>query len=242
MPRIDCSSKAYPGLLLTLEGCDGCGKTTQAAELARLLTSCNYEVVQLREPGGTAISEQIRTILLNPDNGAMAHEAELLLYEASRAQLVQERIVPALERGAIVVCDRYIDSTYAYQAFGRNLDRDMVRKANAMGSCGLVPNRTLILSMDVERAYRRALDRDPEGSLNRMERAGLQFQQRVHRAYEELAQQDTKRIRMLNAEGSRREVTARMVAKLKDLVPRLETAFANDGVGGDVRTGERACP
>ncbi len=226
MSHTKMSSATYPGLFFTLEGCDGCGKTTQAAELASLLRACNYEVVQVREPGGTAISEQIRHILLNPDNAAMAAEAELLLYEASRAQLVQEVIIPALRRGAAVVCDRYTDSTYAYQVSGRNLNKDMVLAANAMGSCNVVPTRTLVLSMNVEEAYKRALS-GSRGSADRMEMAGLQFQQDVYRAYEELAHSEPERIRIIDAQGTKDEVCARIVDELSDLVPELKQAYTD---------------
>ena len=226
MSHTQLSPATYPGLFFTLEGCDGCGKTTQAAELASLLRACNYEVVQVREPGGTAISEQIRHILLNPDNAAMAAEAELLLYEASRAQLVQEVIIPALRRGAAVVCDRYTDSTYAYQVSGRNLNKDMVLAANAMGSCNVVPTRTLVLSMNVEEAYKRALNGSC-GSADRMEMAGLQFQQDVYRAYEELAHNEPERIRIIDAWDTKDEVCARIADELSDLVPALKQAYVN---------------
>ena len=158
----DAQTMAAPsgrrGTFLSLEGIDGCGKSTQAALLADRLEAAGHEVVRLREPGGTAISEKIRTILLDPENGAMADECELLLYEASRAQLVREVIAPALARGAVVVCDRYLDSTYAYQAGGRGLDAALVVRCNELGSCGVLPDRTLVLDLNCEDALAEEVD------------------------------------------------------------------------------------
>ena len=133
------------GVFITLEGADGCGKSTQAALLETRLAALGREVVRLREPGGTAISEKVRALLLDPANEDMSPECELLLYEASRAQLTRQVIKPALACGAVVLCDRYYDSTYAYQAGGRGLDEALVRRANELGSCGRVPDRTLVL-------------------------------------------------------------------------------------------------
>ena len=138
---------------MTLEGIDGCGKSTQAALLADHLEASGHEVVCLREPGGTAVSEKIRQLLLDPVNDEMADECELLLYEASRAQLVRQVIEPALERGAVVVCDRYFDSTYAYQHGGRGLDRTLVERCNELGSCGRRPDVTLVFDLDPTVAF-----------------------------------------------------------------------------------------
>ena len=144
------------GVFITLEGADGCGKTTQAALVAAEFESRGREVVRLREPGGTAISEKVRALLLDPANAEMVPECELLLYEASRAQLTRQVIEPALARGAVVLCDRYYDSTFAYQAGGRALDDALVRRANVLGSCGVSPDRTLVFDLDPAVAYARA--------------------------------------------------------------------------------------
>ena len=151
------------GLFITLEGADGCGKSTQAAILADRIAATGREVVRLREPGGTAVSEKIRALVLDPENSEMAPECELLLFEASRAQLVRQVIEPALARGAVVVCDRFYDSTFAYQAAGRSLAEPTIRAANALGSCGVAPDRTLVLDMDTDDALSRAT-RDGGGS------------------------------------------------------------------------------
>lgn len=202
------------GVFITLEGADGCGKSTQAARLADALEASGREVVRLREPGGTAISEKVRAILLDPANAEMCPECELMLYEASRAQLVREVVEPALSRGAVVLCDRFYDSTYAYQAGGRSLPEDLVRRANALGTCGLDPDRTLVFDLDPELAYARAT----AGGADRMEAEGLAFQRRVRDAYLRLAQAEPARVRVVDASGEREAVAGRVLAAIADLV------------------------
>ena len=202
------------GALITLEGIDGCGKSTQAALIADDFAAAGAEVVRLREPGGTDISEKIRRLLLDPANSAMAAECELLLYEASRAQLVRETIQPALERGAVVVCDRFYDSTSAYQAAARGLDEDLVRRANELGSCGVVPTRTLVFDLDPRIAWSRAT----AGGADRLEAEGLAFQTRVREGFRRLAAAEPGRVRLLDAEGSVEDVHARATGELADLL------------------------
>ena len=166
---------ASRGVFVTLEGVDGCGKSTQVGVLADALEAAGVPCLRLREPGGTAIGEKVRAILLDPANDEMAVECELLLYEASRAQLVRQVVEPALAAGKVVVCDRFCDSTYAYQAGGRGLDRGLVRRANELGTCGVVPDRTVLLDMDPAAALARATS----GGADRLEAAGLALQERV---------------------------------------------------------------
>ena len=205
------------GTFISLEGVDGSGKSTQARRLAAALGRAGAEVVPLREPGGTRVSERVRALLLDPAGAPMAPEAELLLYEASRAQLVREAIEPALARGAVVVCDRFADSTYAYQAWGRGIDEGVVRAANALGTCGLAPDRTLVLDLDPERALGRAT----RGAADRMEREGVGLQRRVRRGYLALAEAEPSRVRVVDAEGGEEVVWARVVAALADVLPQL---------------------
>ena len=202
------------GVFITLEGADGCGKATQAALLADALVARGCEVVRLREPGGTQISEKIRELLLDPANADMSAECELLLYEASRAQLTRQVIEPALARGAVVLCDRYYDSTYAYQAGARGLDEALVRRANLLGSCGTVPDRTLVLDLEPTLAYARAT----AGGADRMEAEGLAFQERVRAAYLRLSAEEPDRVRVVDASGERDEVAARLLAEIGDLL------------------------
>lgn len=205
------------GIFITLEGVDGCGKSTKGRYLAEELTAAGREVVSLRDPGSTEISERIRAILLDPEVEGMVHECELMLFEAARAQLTREVIMPALERGAVVVCDRYCDSTFAYQAAGRGLSEQLVRDANAMGSCGLVPDRTIVFDLEVDESFERAT----RHGTDRMELDGEPFQKRVREGFLRLAAEEPERVRVVNAHGEKLEVYARMRAELIDLFPEL---------------------
>lgn len=205
------------GLFITLEGADGCGKSTQAAILADRIAATGREVVRLREPGGTAVSEKIRALVLDSENSEMASECELLLFEASRAQLVRQVIEPALARGAVVVCDRFYDSTFAYQAAGRSLAEQTIRAANALGSCGVAPDRTLVLDMDTDAALSRAT-RD---GADRMEAEGVAFQRRVREGYLRLVAEEPRRVRRVDATGTVEEVAGRLADALADLLPDL---------------------
>lgn len=208
------------GLFITLEGPDGCGKTTQTTRLNTALLEAGYSVCRLREPGGTKVSEKIRTLLLDTANAGMCSECELLLYEASRAQLVHEVIEPALAADTLVLCDRFFDSTYAYQAGGRGLLDSLVRQANTLGSLGRKPDRTLVLDMPVEQSFARAT----ATGVDRMETAGLEFQQRVRSAYVRLAKEEPKRVKLVDATGSPEEVFVRVCRALADLLPTLAEA------------------
>lgn len=163
------------GRLLVLEGVEGAGKTTQAARLSSALRSAGHEVVAVREPGGTSLGERIRGLLL-AEQGEMSPAAEALLFMASRAELVQLVIRPALDRGAVVIADRFFLSTYAYQSGGRGLPERLVREANAMATGGLMPDLTLLLRLPPDDGLARAAGR---GAADRMEREGNDFHARV---------------------------------------------------------------
>ena len=187
---------------ITLEGVDGAGKSTQARLLARALDLAGYQVVTLREPGGTAISEKIRALLLDPANTAMGDTCELLLYEAARAQLVHEVIAPALAAGKVVLCDRFYDSTTCYQAFADGLDRQMVRDANNLAVAGTHPALTL------EQA---ALRMAARGAADRMEAKGMAFQERVYQGFCSIAAEEPNRVKLIDATASIEEVFAQTV-------------------------------
>lgn len=205
---------SYTGLFITLEGVDGCGKSTQGSLLANALEATGREVVRLRDPGSTRLSEKIRLMLLDPGNDEMCYECELLLYEAARAQMVREAIEPALRRGAVVLCDRFSDSTYAYQAAGRGLSAQTIEVANELGCCGVKPDVTLVFDLEAEVALSRATH---EGA-DRLEGEGMRFQRRVHEGYAELARREPDRVRMVDAVGTVEVVHARVVEALRDVV------------------------
>lgn len=138
------------GLFVTFEGGEGSGKTTQLKLLANRIRASGQEVIESHDPGGTGIGKEIRTLLLDPGPAPISAATELLLYEASRAQLVRELIAPALARGTIVLCDRFTDSTVAYQGCGRGIDRDLIRQLNRFATDGLVPDLTILLDLDPE--------------------------------------------------------------------------------------------
>ncbi|MBQ9005460.1 MAG: dTMP kinase [Atopobiaceae bacterium] len=205
------------GTFISFEGIDGCGKSTQVKYIVSALKELGANCVCLREPGGTAISEKIRGLLLDPQNMEMRPEAELLLYEASRAQLVRQVIEPALAAGSIVLCDRYFDSTFAYQAAARGLDEDVVRTANELGSCGFVPDATIVFDLDVETALTRAT----RGGADRLEAEGVAFQRRVRDGYLRSAELESERIRLVDADGTPEQVFGRLVEALVPVLPVL---------------------
>jgi len=194
-------------LFITFEGPDGSGKTTQARLLAARLRSQGHDVISVREPGGTAISDQIRQIVHDVRNVEMQPKAELLLYSASRAQLVEQVIRPHLARGGIVICDRYADSSLAYQGYGRGLDLDMVQRIQAFATDGLTPDLTFYLDLDVEEGLRRRLASRAEW--NRLDDQELDFHRRVREGYARLIAADTTgRWRVINAARSVDEIHA----------------------------------
>jgi dTMP kinase len=200
-------------LFITFEGVDGCGKTTQAALFAGALETAGASVVRLREPGGCEISEKIRGVILDPENVEMSSECELLLFEAARAQLVKQVVEPALETGAWVVCDRFADSTTAYQAGGRGLDPALVEDANRLGMCGIEPDVTVVLDIDVETAATR-VDGD-----DRMEQAGSELQRKVGEAYRAIAAADSERVVLVDGRGTPEEVRRRVMDAILPHVP-----------------------
>ena len=159
------------GLFITFEGIDGCGKSTQARGLERRLEKEGNAPLLLREPGGTPISEDIRKVLLNPDNSSMAPENEALLLAASRSQLLKEVIIPRLEKGTIILCDRYIDSTLAYQGFGRDLSQEWLRQINRLAFELAIPDKTFLFDLPVDVALSRLGDRQRD----RIEATGVDF-------------------------------------------------------------------
>lgn len=199
------------GVFVTLEGGEGCGKSTQAARLVTALEAAGVDVRFLREPGGTVLGERLREILLDVRYAGMSPRAELLLYEAARAQLVDDVIGPALDAGAVVVCDRFYDSTTAYQGHARGLGAEAVRIHNAFATDGLVPDVTLVLDIDAAHGLVRAVG---EGA-DRLESEALEFHERVRQGFLAIARDEPGRVRVIDATGTPDEVWERVAEALR---------------------------
>ena len=207
------------GKFITFEGGEGCGKSTQVGLLVQALEERGYEVLQVREPGGTAVGEKIRTLLLDKENDGLDPVAELMLYEAARAQICSQVIRPALAAGKIVVCDRFYDSTVAYQGFGRGIDVQMIERLNAAATGGLTPDMTLMLFIDPADGLRRAKGvSGGDGAGDRIESAGLAFHQRVHDGFARIAMEQPARVAAIGAQGSIDEVHEAILARVLPLL------------------------
>ncbi|MBI1317436.1 MAG: dTMP kinase [Candidatus Hydrogenedens sp.] len=203
------------GLFISFEGVEGCGKSTQLRLLEEYLRAQGRDCVVTREPGGVPIAEAIRELLLNPDHEAMTPEAELLLYAAARAQHVGEKIVPALEAGKVVLCDRFADSTTAYQGGGRGFDTARLAQLHGWATGGRWPDRTLLLDLDAEAGLERARQR---GRRDRIEREDIAFHQRVRQAYLDLAVLEPERIKVVSASGSIEEIHQQIRGLVDELI------------------------
>lgn len=188
------------GLFITFEGPDGCGKTTQMKLLAEYFEKKGKEVVLTREPGGKGLGEKVREILLNYD-GEVSDRCESFLFLADRAQNIDIIVNPAVKKGKIVLCDRHIDSTVAYQGYGRGLNIDRINMLNNLATNGKKPDLTLVFDVDVETSMKRV-----GKEKDRMESAGIDFHNRVRKGYLELAKQEPKRIKVLDATKSIEEI------------------------------------
>lgn len=181
------------GLLITLEGIDGCGKTTQAGILQRNLEEKGIQFVAIREPGGTAVGEDIRQVLLH-NHDSLSLQAELLLYMAARSELTEQVILPSLLAGKVVVCDRFIDSTVAYQGYGGGADLKLVHFLNQKATGGVSPDLTILLDLPVEEAAGRRGD-----SADRMEKNDYNYHRRVRHGYLEIARREPQRVVVVDA-------------------------------------------
>jgi dTMP kinase len=222
------------GLFITFEGTEGSGKSTQIALLCKRLASLGHTVCALREPGGTPIGEEIRHTLKHSDiNHGMTSETELLLMNASRAQLVEEMIRPALKGGGIVVCDRFYDSTIAYQGHGRGLDLAMVRQIIACAVGGTRPDLTLLLMVPVKMSEARRLGRLLPGLENvrdRMEEADRGFFERVEEGYRKLAAAEQDRIKTIDATLAVERVSEEIWKAVEPLLARVQPSPRNPTV------------
>ena len=203
------------GLFITFEGIDGCGKSTQTSLCKTWLEEQGRQVLLVREPGGTKIGEKIRSLLLDKENGAMAPMTELFLFEAARAQIVEETIKPALSEGKVVICDRFFDSSVAYQGCARGLGAEMVSRLNMDATGGLAPDITFFLDISVEEAIKR---RNARGEAkDRIESAGDSFQEKVREGFI-LAASNDKRIVTVDAKSSPEIIFEQIRQKIQALL------------------------
>ena len=193
---------------ITFEGGEGCGKSTQIRLLADRLRAAGKEVLLTREPGGTALAEKIRTLVREESDDPPNSRAETLLFLASRAQVVEGVIRPALESGTWVLCDRFADSTFAYQGYGRGLDLDELRRINSFATGGLAPDRTILLNVspEVSATRMRAREAATNTGADRMEKAGDDFHFRLRQGFLELAAAEPERFSVIQADGAVEEV------------------------------------
>lgn len=209
-----------PGLFLSFEGCEGSGKTTQIRLLERRLHGSGVPVIVMREPGGTAEGEVIRDLLQSTHRGdGMAPETELFLFAAARAQLTRKAIRPALAEGVVVMADRYLDSTTAYQGYGRRLDLRTVAAVNELATGGLRPDRTVLIDVDAGIGLRRSRGRQETlFQLDRIEQEALSFHERVRRGYLEIARSAGARVRVVDGNGSPEQVERLVRDVLSDVL------------------------
>ena len=194
------------GLFITFEGSDGSGKTTQYRLFAKYLKEQSFDVITTRDPGGTEISEKIRTLILDPDNKEMTDMTEAFLFAASRTQHVSQLIRPAVEEGKIVLCDRFMDSSIAYQGYGRGLG-DCVRQINEVAVMGMQPDLTFFLDLKPEDGRKRNIR---AGKADRLEQQDIEFHDRVYEGYRKLAEIYSSRFIIIDASGSIDEVQERI--------------------------------
>ena len=205
------------GLFVSFEGIDGCGKSTQVACAKRLLEQRRVPCFVTREPGGTSIGEKIRGLLLSVENGAMCNACEVLLYFAARAQHVRETIAPELDKGLVVICDRFMDATFAYQGYGRGIDLDVLANMNDFATGNLAPHLTLVFDVDVDTALSRLAKSGK--TPDRLEGSGRGFYEKVRKGYLALAARFPERIVVLNGIESAEELSKKA---FEEIAKRLQ--------------------
>lgn len=201
------------GRFITLEGAEGSGKSTQAKKLLGYLQKKGLSVMLLREPGGVAISESIRKILLDVKNSAMTNECETLLYMAARAQIVEEVIIPELKKGTVILCDRFLDSTLVYQGYGNGVDLDFIRHVGTVVTQKIVPDLTFLFDLPAEKGLSRT-----GKNKDRIELRSLDYHKRVRKGYLTLAREEPGRIRVIDANRSKDEINEDVRRHINELL------------------------
>lgn len=208
------------GFFITIEGIEGCGKTTQIELLKVYIESRGYKVILTREPGGTLLGNRLRDILLHAIDEQIEVETELLLIIASRIEHVKKVIKPSMEQGKVIICDRFMDATVAYQGYGRGLDLNLINRFNSFAVGDAVPDITILMDIDESIGLKRADDRYKKlknKAKDRFEREQIEFHKRVRHGYQEIAKSDPERVKLIYADGSIEEVHK----KLRDLFDKL---------------------
>lgn len=216
------------GKLITFEGIEGCGKTTQIKLLGDYLRKKGYTIYETREPGGTLIGDQIRRILLNPESKGINDITELLLYEACRAQLIDEVISKKGGNKEVILCDRFTDSTLAYQGYGREIDKGVIKELNKIASGGVKPILTILLDLDVKTGLGRAKERNinsqqsavssRQSAESRFEEEALEFHQKVREGFLKIASEEPERIKIVNADKGIEEIHKEIVKIVENYV------------------------
>ncbi len=201
------------GKFITFEGCEGSGKSTQLSLFREYLEKKNIDYVFTREPGGTEIAEKIREIILDINNKGMTDECEALLYASSRVQHIKEKILPCLNEGKLVLCDRYIDSSFAYQAYARGMGMEFIKKINSYALENCMPNFTVFLNINPVDAFKRkgGMDKD-----DRLEQCGLEFHKKVYDGYLKLSNEYKERFLMIDCSGSKMETHNKIIKALEE--------------------------
>ncbi|MCF0104615.1 MAG: dTMP kinase [Eggerthellaceae bacterium] len=211
------------GVFISFEGGEGVGKSTHISFLAFCLEDAGFDVLRVREPGGTKIGEEIRSIILDPENSELDRKTELLLYEAARCQIMKEKIIPALDAGKVVLCDRFIDSTIAYQGVGRGLNRQVIECLNKFSTREYLPDRTiLIFSKSTSKSLQRATNDD---GLDRLELAGVDFHRAVNREFMNLAKSNPGRFRTVELQDKKSETSKKIFEALCDIFHFIDNDF-----------------
>ena len=203
------------GIFISFEGIEGTGKSTQAKLLYQWLFGKRYEVILTEEPGGTQIGLRIRELLLSVEHKGMTSLTELLLYNSSRAQHIHQVIIPAIRRGAVVITDRFSDSTVAYQGYGRGIDLNLIDSIDKIATGNMRPDLTLLLDLDVEIGLKRNREIN---KTDRLELEDLEFHRRVRSGYHEIAARERKRIKLIDASGGIEEIQDRIVGVVTDFI------------------------
>ena len=203
------------GRFLSIEGIDGSGKTTTINRLAEAIEADGYDLLILREPGGTAVGERVRSILLDEAHAGMDGLCELFLFAAARAELTAKVIRPKLDAGSVVICDRFIDSTVAYQGYGRGVDREQIQRINEVATGGLKPDRTFLLDLDPAVASKRLAGRTDQAQ-DRLDQEDMNFRRSVREGYLALADSEPERIVRIDANRSTDEVVSEILKVLRE--------------------------